>query len=211
MYIQAPLAETNSEVLLSFIRENSFGILVLSGPEGAEANHLPFEVEVNSSGRTVLRAHVSLANPAWKYAIDNSEALVVFQGAHSYMSPAWHPARKTHGKVAPSWNYSAVHVCGNVEVVRDSLWLRDHLGGLVRENESTRSDQWFLSEAPEGFLDSSVGYIVGLEIPIEKIYGKFQASQQYSKTVRAALVDGLRYEGGDALHKVADMIESRMV
>lgn len=209
MYIQKQLAEDNTEILHEYIKSHSFGTLIISSPAGVEANHIPFELITENSEHYLLRAHVSLSNPAWKLAGEIKHALVIFQGPHSYISPSLHPARNTHGKVAPSWNYSAVHAYGAIEVVRDPEWLHNHLDRLVIHNEANRKNPWSLTEAPQDFIDTAVQFIVGLEIKISHLYGKFQASQQYSASIRESIADGLRAEGNPEANAVAEMILSR--
>ncbi|GAA6136025.1 hypothetical protein NBRC116188_28150 [Oceaniserpentilla sp. 4NH20-0058] len=116
MYIQKPLAETKPETLKKFMLDHSFAALIVTGEQGMEANHLPFEWVDDGSELGLLRCHVAIRNPAWEIAMGNPNALVMFTGPHGYVSPDLHPASKTHGKVAPSWNYAAVHAYGEVSV-----------------------------------------------------------------------------------------------
>lgn len=194
MYVQKPLAELDIGVMHDHIERHSFGALVLTHDGFLDANHVPFELDRAEGLLGSLRAHVSKANPVWRYINGEAEVLVIFQGNHAYVSPALHPARKTHRKVAPSWNYSAVHVRGKARAIDDSEWILNHLDRLTAVHESRRDDPWSLNEAPEDFILSAARYVVGIEITITEIVGKFQASQQYKKEVREAIITGLRNE-----------------
>ena len=209
MYIQKPLAENDVDALHNFIRDNSFGTLILTSENGIEANHIPFELVETINGQGLLRGHVSLKNPVWEMAINTGEVLVTFTGENCYMSPALHPASKTHGKVAPSWNYSAVHAYGSIKVERCSKWLLNHLGSLTEQHESKRENPWRISDAPNGFIGTAAKYIVGIEIRITKLQGKFQASQQYKKPVREAIAQGLLEEKDPSSNAVSQMMNSR--
>lgn len=209
MYLPEPLAERDITKIHDFIVQNSFGILVLSNGIASEANHIPFEIIKDGSEFGALRGHVSVRNEAWKIAKENTNALVIFQGAHGYISPALHPSRKTHGKVAPSWNYAAVHVYGQVRVIRDPQWLLEHITRLTENNEKGRENQWAVEEAPSDFVKGSARHIVGLEISIDSFQGKFQASQQYKESTRSSIVDGILAENNDGAEALATMIKSR--
>ncbi len=210
MYVQKPLAELDVGVMHDHIDLHAFGTLVLPHDGFFDANHIPFELDRAEGALGTLRAHVSRANPAWRHLSGDPEVLVVIQGNHSYMSPALHPARKTHGKVAPSWNYSAVHVRGKARPIEDSEWVLKHLERLTIIHESRREDPWSLNEAPEDFVLSAARYVVGIEITITDMVGKFQASQQYKKEVREEIIAGLRNEpSASNTTAVAQMMSSR--
>jgi transcriptional regulator len=209
MYIQKPLAENNVNVLHDFIRDNSFGTLILASDKGTEANHIPFELIETGNGQGVLRGHVALQNTLLEMVEDVHEVLVVFTGENCYISPALHPASKTHGKVAPSWNYSAVHAYGNIKIERNSSWLINHLSSLTEQYESKRETPWSISDTPDGFVETTSKYVVGIEITITKLQGKFQASQQYKEPVRKAIAHGLLEENDPSSNAVSQMISSR--
>jgi transcriptional regulator len=208
MHIPAPFAEVRREVLYDFIETNSFGTLVMSSAEGIDANHIPFELIRTTEPCGLLRGHVSRSNPLWTQ-VENKEVLVIFQGANTYISPALYPARKTHGKVAPSWNYSAVHAYGTARPIEDKTWILEHLTRLTDKHETGRQDTWSISEAPVEFIQTAANYVVGIEISITRLLGKFQASQQYKEVVRQEVVKGLLAEGSEQSASVARMIASR--
>jgi len=225
MYIPEKLKQDPDEVLHEFIKDNPFAALVFSPSSSGselEANHLPFEL-IEEKGKTLrLRAHVSRENPLWKMVAEKAAAkdadikeneadvLVIFSGAHSYISPAWMPGRHTHKKVAPSWNYSAVHVYGKIEVCDDPKWMLRHLHGLTTNNEADLEDPWKMAEAAAGFLKNASKYIVGLEITVDKLVGKTLASQQYSTKTKLSIIEGLRREKGQMGEAVANVISSQI-
>jgi transcriptional regulator len=208
MYVQKQLAEQDIGTLHALMQAYSFGTLVLPSVEGPEANHLPFELVPSETGLGVLRAHVGVRNPAWQLAAGGQTALVIFQGPHAYISPAYHPA-DSRRNVAPSWNYCAVHAYGRVTVVRETAWLTTHIMSLTRMNEARRATPWQPSELSDDMLAASGQYIVGLEIAIEKLQGKFQVSQQYPESSRRAIVDAVLREMGPAGEGLARIIRSR--
>lgn len=208
MHIPAPFAEVRLEVLHDYIETNSFGTLVMSSEMGIDANHIPFELIRSAEPHGLLRGHVSRSNPIWTQ-LEKNEVLVIFQGANTYISPALYPARKTHGKVAPSWNYSAVHVYGSARAIEDKAWILEHLTRLTDKHETAHQDAWSVSEAPRDFIDTATNHVVGIEISINKILGKFQASQQYKESVRLEIAKRLLAEGSDQSAAVARMIGSR--
>ena len=209
MYIQNLFVETDKEVLHQFIRSVCFGTLVLSDGNEFEANPIPFEVVSDKQDLGILRAHVSSKNPCCEIARKNPNALVTFVGPNAYISPSWMPGSKSHRKVAPSWNYGAVHVTGRVEVINDKKWIIKHIARLTANLESRRENPWRFKDADADFIQSMPTYITGIEITITDIQGKFQASQQYSQRTRAAIQEGLLNENGDMGKQVNRMIADR--
>lgn len=209
MYIQNLLRESDIEALYDFIDSNSFGTIVVQTSKGLDANHLPFELHRDSEGKGVLQGHVSRGNPFWRDVSIDSNVLVVFTGASCYMSPTHNPGRWEHGKVAPSWNYSAVHISGVAKAIEDESWLLDHLQRLTQKNEAGRADPWTMKDASQEFIFNAVKHIVGIEIDITEIFGKFQASQQYKESVRLEIMKGLIQEGTPASVAVAQMMSTR--
>ena len=142
MYVPKPLEEDDVHVLHDFVEANSFGTLISAADVGAEANHMPFDLARQDGTHGTLRGHVSRQNPAWQLASTGREVLVIFQGANAYVSPSYHPARKSHGKVAPSWNYSAVHAYGIARAIEQASWILEHLDRLTSKHEAGRPDPW---------------------------------------------------------------------
>ena len=209
MYLPKALEEGDVNVLHDFIGVSPFGTLISTSEAGVEANHMPFDLARHDGTRGTLRGHVSRQNPAWQLVSAGREVLVIFQGANAYVSPSHHPARKSHGKVAPSWNYSVVHAHGFARAIEQPSWILEHLGSLARKHEAGRPDPWEMAEAPTSFIESAARHIVGIEVLLTRIVGKFQASQQYAEPVRQELIRGLMLEPDASSTQVATMMASR--
>ena len=144
----------------------------------------------------VLMAHVARANAVWQSA-GASEALVVFQGPAGYITPAWYPSKQAHGKAVPTWNYVVVHAYGAVRLIEDRQWLRAHVSTLTNTHEADRVPAWKITDAPADYIDRMLEAIVGVEITITRLIGKWKVSQNRTAADRAGVVSGLQDERGD--------------
>ncbi len=178
------------------------------GAAGLTANSVPFRLHAAPPGLGVLRAHVARANPFWRDAAGLAEALVVFRGVDAYISPSWYATKRETGKVVPTWNYTAVHAYGAVRVIDDRDWLRRQIDDLTAAHESGRPAPWSVDDAPAGFIDDMLAGVVGIEIEISRIEGKWKVGQNRSDADRAGVAAGLRAIGGDASLAMADLVES---
>ena len=199
MYLPRHFEESRIEVLHDFLRHQPFGLLVTRGPEGLAANPLPFLLDADgAAGLGTLRGHVARANPVWREAAFDNSALVVFQGPHGYVSPAWYPSKAEHGKVVPTWNYVMVQARGTLRAVDDKAWLRAFVTRLTDHHEGGRATPWAVTDAPADFIEATLGAIVGIEIALSSLVGKWKVSQNRSAADRAGVVDGLLRERDDA-------------
>lgn len=195
---QVPLFnEDRIEVQHALIRAHPLGLIVTAGPGGLMANPLPFLVDPEASEKGTLLAHLARANPQWRELAMVDECLVVFQGPQDYVTPSWYATKRETGKVVPTWNYATVHAWGRPRVIEDAAWLRGQIGALTQSREQGRTDPWAVDDAPERFIEAQVKGIVGLEIPIARIEGKWKVSQNRPEADRRGVVEGLRAEGGD--------------
>jgi transcriptional regulator len=208
MYVQSLFAEQRSEVVDAFIADHPLGALVTSRTTGVEVDHLPCSMHPSIGIEGTLRCHAARGNPLWQSLRENGEVLVVFQSPSAYISPSWMPGRKRHGKVAPSWNYAAVHVYGAARIVEDAEWLKQHLRDLSAPQESNRSDAWSVDEAPPEFIAQLLPSIVGIEITIARKVGKWFVGQQRSSSDREGVVAGLLQENTDAAAAIAAMMKA---
>lgn len=144
-------------------------------------------------GDTVV-GHMAHANPQWKTLAPGSPALLICAGPQAYISPSWYAAKAEHGRVVPTWNYSAVHLSGTVRVHKEREWLRDVVTRLTGEHEAARSEPWHVSDAPSTYIDGQLGGIVGLEITVTRAEGKAKLSQNRSDADRRGVVRGLQGE-----------------
>jgi transcriptional regulator len=195
MYQPPHFREDRIEVQHALIRGHPLGLLVTAGPGGLMANPIPFLVYPEEADLGILRAHVARGNPPWRELAAVGECLVVFQGPHSYVSPSWYATKQETGKVVPTWNYVTVHAWGAPRVIEDAGWLRRQLDDLTASQENRRAPPWAVVDAPEPFIASQIKGIVGIEIPVARIEGKWKVSQNRPEADRAGVVAGLSGEG----------------
>lgn len=183
----------------ALIRACPLGLLVSHGPQGLIANAVPFLIDPAASKLGTLQAHMARANPQWRDLAGSREALVVFQGADHYVSPSWYPTKQETHKVVPTWNYVMVQARGTVRVIEDEAWLRCQIAALTAKQEASREAPWSVEDAPADFIALQRRAIVGIEIEIGDIRGKWKTSQNRSAADRAGVVAGLEaLEEGEA-------------
>jgi len=195
--------------LHALIRRRPLGLIVNRGEQGLAANAIPFllDAEVGRFGR--LRAHVARANNLWRELQSEGETLVVFQDVDHYISPSWYATKRETGKVVPTWNYVMVQARGRTKVIEDEAWLRGQIAELTATHEGGRAAPWAVDDAPEDFVAVMARQIVGLEIEIDDLRGKWKASQNRSAADRAGVIAGLTEDGDpDALAMAAIVRES---
>ncbi|MBA2546987.1 MAG: FMN-binding negative transcriptional regulator [Burkholderiaceae bacterium] len=209
MYVPSHFAETRVEVLHELVRAHPFGALVVVAPHGLEANHIPFEIDPRPAPLGTLRGHVARANPVWRDFSPDVEALVMFQGPHTYISPAWYPTKREHGKVVPTWNYAVVHAHGPLRVIEDRKWLRQFVDQLTQRHEAPRAEPWKVSDAPADFIETLTGSIVGIEIQIARLAGKWKVSQNRPEQDRDGVTEGLRQQPGEMQEAMAHLVQKK--
>lgn len=187
MYCPPAFAEDRPDVMAALIRANPLGLLISVGPDGPTANAVPFDL--GADGR--LRAHLARANPQLAEIAANGAVLVVFQGEHSYISPSLYATKQQTGKVVPTWNYLMVQARGHARLMPDAEWLRDQVGALSTQMEQDRADPWAVSDAPESYISSQLRGIVGLEIELTTMQGKWKASQNRVEADRTGVASAL--------------------
>lgn len=200
MYRPTHFEENRTEVLHALMRTHPLGQLVTHGPDGLDANPLPFELDPTAGPHGTLRAHVARANPVWEQAAD-SEVLVIFQAAHGYISPNWYPSKPEHHRHVPTWNYQVVHAHGRLRVMDDERFVRGLVARLTRDLEA-RSQQerpWKMGDSAPAFIDGLLKAIVGLEIPIARLVGKYKLGQNREPRDRLGAADGLAALGQDGM------------
>lgn len=199
MYLPAHFAESRPEVLHGLVRAYPLGLLVSqNGDGGVDANDIPFVLDAaDDTVPAVLRAHVARANPVWRTARTDVESLVVFQGPQGYVSPAWYPSKAEHGKVVPTWNYIVVQGRGTLRAIEDREWLRAFVTRLTARHEGGRAAPWALGDAPADYIDTMLGAIVGIELVLTSLLGKWKVSQNRPVADREGVAAGLAREHGD--------------
>ncbi|HEY1801927.1 MAG TPA: FMN-binding negative transcriptional regulator [Terriglobales bacterium] len=195
MYIPKANEETRIPVLYDLIEAQPFCSLVTMGSSGLFATHLPMVLEraQEKEGQLLgrLKGHVSRANRQWRDFSPEIEALAIFSGPQHYISPSWYPEKRETGKVVPTWNYAVVHAYGHLKVIEDTDWLLAHLESLVNIHEASFPTPWKISDAPAEYIESLTKGIVGLELSIQRLEGKWKASQNHSAAHRESVVKGL--------------------
>lgn len=205
MYTPPAFAEPDQLVLFDFIEAHSLGALVTADPDGTtlHATHLPLLLDRARGPRGVLQGHVARANP---HAVTAArEALVIFAGPDAYVTPSWYPSKQEHGRVVPTWNYVAVHATGAFRVIDDAEFLRRHLEALTARHEGGREQPWGLGDAPAGYIERLMSDIVGVEVEIARLEGKWKMSQNRSAADIDGVVGGLS-ASSSALDQVAALI-----
>ena len=193
MYQPQHFKEDRLDVLHALIKAHPFGLLISSGAVGIEANGVPFILDDVAAPFGVLRCHVARANGQWK-GLNGQTVLMVFQGPQSYISPSLYQTKRETGKVVPTWNYVMVQAKGVASVHEDHTWLSSQIRALTQTHEAGRSAPWAVDDAPEGYIESQMNGIVGIEIPITSIEGKWKVSQNRPEADRRGVAEGLSKE-----------------
>jgi transcriptional regulator len=199
MYIPAHFAVAGDEALHHLIKANPLGALVTHGPAGLDANHVPFELEAAEGTQGVLRAHVARSNSVWSDVGNGAEVLVVFRAEDAYVSPTWYPSKHEFHKQVPTWNYRVAHVHGKITIRDDEKFVRGLVARLTRMHEASQPEPWKMGDAPKDYIDAALKAIVGIEIEITRLVGKFKLSQNRELRDRLSLADALEKQGDTAL------------
>ncbi|WP_375412593.1 FMN-binding negative transcriptional regulator [uncultured Bradyrhizobium sp.] len=207
MYRPPAFREDRIDVMHALIRNHPLATLVTAAG-GLDANLVPFTIASDRGDKGVLRAHMAKGNDQLGMLRRGQEAMVIFQGPEHYITPSWYASKAEHGEVLPTWNYVVVLVWGTPQVIDDFEWLRVQTDELTKKQERTRAEPWNVTDAPETFVTSQLRGIVGLEIPISRIEGKWKVSQNRSEHDRRTVVSGLRAEGRSAA--MAEIVAERL-
>ncbi len=191
MYNPKRFAETRLDVLHALIAQHPLATLVTHGPDGLAADHIPFEIGAPTEAAPfgVLRAHVARANPLWR--LSGTQVLAVFQGPSAYISPSLFAEKAISGKVVPTWNYATVHAAGTMTAIEDKDWLLAFVNRLTDRFEAPRAEPWAVDDAPRPYIDALLNAIVGIEIPIARLDGKWKINQDDSAADRVQIAAGL--------------------
>jgi transcriptional regulator len=197
MYLPSHFEETRPEVLHALLRTHPLGLLVTQDPAGEmSANPVPFVLDADPRGGPgILRAHVARANPLWHEARGDRDSLVVFQGEDAYISPSFYASKALHGKVVPTWNYIAVQARGRLRAIEDAAWLHAFVTRLTDRHEAPRAQPWAVTDAPADYVNTMLRAIVGIEIVLTSLTGKWKVSQNRSAADREGVARGLADAG----------------
>lgn len=203
MYTPKHFEVKDQAELLEFIKAFPFASLVTNGTEGLNVDHIPMLVHVDAENRVFLQGHIAKANTLWQNVANKADVLVIFQGENAYISPNWYPSKQRDGKAVPTWNYQAVHVKGSIEFIYDVEWKLALLEKLTNTHEQTQSAPWSMSDAPQEYIDRLQAAVVGVEIEVTGIQGKFKLSQNQSDENKRGVRDGLI----ETKHPMAEQIQ----
>jgi transcriptional regulator len=209
MYNPSSFAEHDVAVMHDFIEAHPFGALVTASPSGLFATHLPLVLDRQVGPHGTLQGHIARANPHHEVAGDGSEALVLFTGADSYVTPSMYASKARHGKVVPTWNYVAVHAHGTLRFVREPDALRGHLARLTARHETSRRQPWSITDAPADYIEKQLGAIVGVEIEITRLEGKWKMSQNRPAEDVDGVIEGLSASDDPREREVAEIVRER--
>ena len=209
MHVPKYFAQTRVEDLHELIRAHPMATLVTLTANGLDANHIPFEINPDPAPFGTLRGHIARANPLWRDYSHETDALVIFRGPDVYISPSWYATKQITGKVVPTWNYAVVHAHGPLRVMEDRVWLRELVESLTTRHEAGRAQPWKVTDAPEDFIAQQLEAIVGIEIPIARLTGKYKASQNRPAHDRDGVVKGLLEEDSEAGAEMAELVRRR--
>jgi len=209
MYNPVHFREERTDVLHRLIREHSLAIVVTLGKEGLIANHVPLVLDPEPAPFGTLRGHLSKANSQWRDSLADVPALAVFQGPSAYVTPSWYASTEETGKVVPTFNYIVVHAHGPLQTFDDPRSLEANVRALTALHEAAFAEPWSVDDAPADFIQSQLQGIVGIEIPITRIEGKWKVSQNRVPADRQGVIDGLRAKGDPVSLAMVDWIVSK--
>ena len=209
MYVPAHFKEDRVAVMHDAIRKYGFGTLVTSGDDGLEASHLPLLLETEPAPLGTVLGHVARANPQWQRVKPGIEALAIFLGPNTYITPSWYATKQQNGKVVPTWNYLAIHAYGTLSFFDDPADLRAHVSKMTDTHEAPRTARWALSDAPESFVQGMLRAIVGFRLRITRLEGKWKMSQNRPAQDVEGVIGGLTREAGEAHEEVAQIVAER--
>lgn len=190
MYLPKHFEQQDPAALHALMQQHPLAALVSTAADGITADHVPLEYDIES--RT-LRGHVARANPLWQHA-DGQPVLAIFGGPQAYVSPSWYPSKASTHKVVPTWNYTVVHAHGRLQAVEQAPWLHALVTRLTAHHEAPRPAPWAVADAPDDYVQQMLRAIVGIQIPVERLVGKWKVSQNRSEPDRLGVAAGLETE-----------------
>jgi transcriptional regulator len=209
LYLPAHFNETRTEVMHALMRARPLAALVTLGSSGIIANHFPVQTLSEPKPLGCIRGHIARANPLWREYETGAEALAIFQGPHAYISPSFYPSKAATGEVVPTWNYAVVHARGTLRFIHDAEWLRSFVAGLTAHYEAPRPKQWKIEDAPAAYIDKMLKMIVGFEVSITSLTGKWKVSQNRPHADRVGVRENLQAAGDADSREIAAMVAAR--
>ncbi len=198
------------ETLHTHIRQAGIATLVTNGSEGPLVSHVPLIFDAEKGEHGTLLGHMAKANPHWQSGDMSLDALAIFHGPDAYISPSWYPSKQEHGRVVPTWNYAVVHAEGVPKVIDDAAWLLHHVSELTDTHEKEYSIPWQVADAPADYIEKLCSAIVGIEIPIAKLTGKWKLGQNRSEADKLGMVGGLTESETTQAQGLANLISQHI-
>jgi transcriptional regulator len=189
VYLPRHFEQNNRATLAALMRDRPLATLIVATPDGPTADLIPLDYDAQAGEHGMLRGHVARANPLWRHG--GAHALAVFTGPEAYVSPGWYASKREHGKVVPTWNYTMVQARGTLRAVDDAPWLRALVDRLTDRHEAAQAAPWQVGDAPQDFVQQMLRAIVGIEIPLVSLAGKWKVGQNRSTADRDGVAQGL--------------------
>lgn len=205
-YPSPAFRENRTDVLHAAIRELYFGLLVTHPQDGFATSYLPWELDASLGVQGTLVGHLARYNPQWRVPADGANALVVFQGPHAYVSPSWYPGKQDDPRQVPTWDYLAVEARGRLVTFNDEARLHDLLVKLTDRNEAGRENRWHVTDAPDDYVRKEMHHIIGIELRIESLIGRYKLSQNRNAADQEGARAGLAAAPTEREHRLADAI-----
>jgi transcriptional regulator len=207
MYTPKAFEVTDLALLHAAMKQSELATLVTITTQGLVATHLPLLLDETKGEFGTLTGHVSRANLQWRETDTNAEALIIFLGLDTYVTPNWYPAKQETGRVVPTWNYAAIHAYGRLTFYEDPEWLRNMVTELTKRHEASFPAPWQVTDAPAVYIDSQLKAIVGFEFRILRLEGKQKFNQNRAAEDRLGVIEGLRKLGEERKTEVAELME----
>lgn len=210
MYLPKSFEQSSRADLQALMQACPLATLVtLQGEGELEANHIPvhFTPGEGEGSHGVLRGHVAKANPLWQQHPQGVPVLAIFHGPQAYISPSWYATKAENHKAVPTWNYAVVHAYGLMRTTTDAPWLRQQIEALTQQHEAPMPQPWQVSDAPPAYIDAMLRAIVGIEITITRLQGKWKLSQNQPESNQRGVEQGLLATAHPAAHEMAAWVE----
>jgi len=208
MHIPRHFEEQRVDVMHELIRARPLATLITLSSGGLNANHIPLHLKASPAPFGTLQGHVARGNPVLSDLEKDIEVLAVFHGPDAYITPSWYATKQETGKVVPTWNYAVVHAYGRMRIVDDAAWLRAQLEALTAHNEASFPKPWAVSDAPRDYTEKLMASIVGIEMVISRLSGKWKTSQNQPQQNQASVIDGLKAGGQRDTEEMAALVEA---
>ena len=210
MYIPKHFDEPRIEVLHELMRARPLATVVTLAADGLNANHIPLHLVDEPAPYGTLRGHVARANSMWRETTPDVETLVIFQGPDAYITPSWYATKQETGKVVPTWNYAVAHAYGTLRVIDEAAWIRAQMEALTDQSEAAFAQRWAVADAPSDYTEQLIAAVVGIEIVITRLIGKWKVSQNQPAQNRRGVVDGLHGRADPEAVAMAALVAGKM-